>query len=213
MSEETAQEAKEAPPKQEVSQEVPVSDTESDVSVKLMAENERMKKALSARQKEVDKVMTELQEYRSQVERERMSEAEKKEADLQAALQEASKFKAEIELREAENRLLKQTNHLVSKHGLMNTHVAESMMKQYDPEVDGDLDSFAERLKKDNAWAPLFHSEKRVAPPAPAMPGSAGPGSRPDSSGKVAPEDMEWAKSYAKKLRVPVETILENMGR
>ena len=214
MSEETTQEVTETPPPKEVPQVAPAPVAEpDDASSKLLLEVERMKKVISARQKDAEKAKTELQEYKAQIEREKMSDAEKKDADLQVALQDAAKFKAEIEARESENRLLKQTNHLVAKHGLINTQVAESIMKQYQPESDGDLDSFADRIKKDPAWAPLFHSEKRMMPPAPAAPGSAGPGSRPDKTGKVAPEDMAWAKSYAKKLRVPVETILENMGR
>ena len=214
MSEETTQGGTETPPPQEVPQVEPAPVAEpDDTSSKLLLEVERMKKVISARQKEAEKAKSELQEYRSQVEREKMSDAEKKDADLQQALQEVARIKAEVDARESENKLLKQTNHLVAKHGLINTHVADSIMKHYNPESDGDLDSFAERIKKDPAWSPLFHVEKRVLPPSPAMPGSAGPGSRPDKTGKVAPEDRAWAESYAKKLRVPVETILDNMGR
>ena len=192
----------------------PVAEQNASAKVedKSAAEIERLKKALASRQSAEDAVKKELSEFKAKVEREAMTEAEKREADLAKAREELAAMQRELTDARGDNKLLQQTNHLVAKHGLMNTQVSAALMAQYNPDVDGDLDSFAERIKQEPSWAPLFAKDSRPSVPPPSVPGTATSGTRA-AKPENTPADLEWATAYAKKMNVPVETLLANMQR
>ena len=171
------------------------------------AEVARLKRALADRQAEAETHKNALAELQAKIERDKLTEQEKAEADRKAL---EAKVQALTSAQEQASAALvreRQKLNLVAKANVADPEFAGLILSRYNPEKDGDdIVAFAATLKDDPVWANLFRRDA-VSPisgtRAPARPAST-PSSRQAAPVAVVITDEDKAEAAEIYPRDPI---------
>lgn len=180
----------------------------------------RLKKALSALQKEKTTLESQLADFRKEIENAKLSEQQRTSKELEEFKATLAKRDAEKATLEAEVARERRVSVLVAKHGLADPDFADVILKRWNPEEHEDFDTFAASAKKDKKYAPLFTGIRpteitnddgsKVIPAAPGTPSRATGRAGPSGPSE---DDMEIAKTLYPNAPARQTAYLENLKK
>lgn len=168
-------------------------------------ENERLKRALAALQKEKEKAATELAEYKTATERAKMTEQERILAELEEKRLMAETATARYEQIVAERERDKDVMYLVTRLDLVDADFGETVLRKRN---DGEtLEALVARLRKDSKLKVLFtprNAEEDVE--VVESHGNAGNARRKTVVADVSDEDVKRAR-----MLYPFDTSMQKI--